>query len=67
MVGKLIYLSHTRSDIAFAVSAVSQFMHNPFKPHLEAIYRILRYLNQEKVFYFRKEKGYNLEAFIDVN
>jgi len=29
LVGKLIYLSHTRPDIAYAVSVVSQFMHNP--------------------------------------
>ncbi|GJS69436.1 hypothetical protein Tco_0351952 [Tanacetum coccineum] len=29
MVGKLIYLSHTRPDIAYAVGVVSQFMHQP--------------------------------------
>ena len=28
MVGKLISLSYTRLDIAFAVSVVSQFMHS---------------------------------------
>lgn len=44
LVGKLIYLSHTRPDIAFSVSVVSQFMHSPFEEHLEAVYRILRYL-----------------------
>ena len=44
LVGKLIYLSHTRLDIAFAVSMVSQFMHSPSKEHLEAAYQILRYL-----------------------
>lgn len=44
LVGKLIYLSHTCPDIAFAVSLVSQFMHSPQKEHLEATYRILRYL-----------------------
>ncbi|RVW61892.1 Retrovirus-related Pol polyprotein from transposon TNT 1-94 [Vitis vinifera] len=29
LVGKLIYLSHTRPDIGFSVSVVSQFMNNP--------------------------------------
>jgi hypothetical protein len=40
----LIYLSHTRPDIAFAVSVVSQFMHNPKTHHMDAVYRIIRYL-----------------------
>ncbi|KAG8497290.1 hypothetical protein CXB51_008531 [Gossypium anomalum] len=44
LVGKLIYLSHTRPDIAFGVSVISQFMHAPREKHLEAAYRILRYL-----------------------
>lgn len=29
LVEKLIYLSHTRSDIAFVVSVVTQSMHDP--------------------------------------
>ena len=29
LVGKLIYLAHTRPDIAYTVGVVSQFMHNP--------------------------------------
>ena len=40
LVGKLIYLSHTRPYITFFVSFVSQFMHSPHKKHLEAINRI---------------------------
>ncbi|KAK3031786.1 hypothetical protein RJ639_036938, partial [Escallonia herrerae] len=42
LVGKLIYLSHTLPDIAFAVSVISQFMHSPKKKHLDAVYGVLR-------------------------
>ena len=44
LVGKLIYLSHTHPDIAYAVSVVSQFMHNLSEDHMDAVIRILRYL-----------------------
>ena len=44
LVGKLIYLSHTRPHITFVVSLVSQFMHYPREVHLQATYRILHYL-----------------------
>lgn len=40
-VGKLIYLSYSRPDIAFAVSVVSQFMHSSCNQHLEVVPRIL--------------------------
>ncbi|RDY01436.1 hypothetical protein CR513_15229, partial [Mucuna pruriens] len=33
LVGILIYLSHSRSDIAYAISVVSQFMHDPKERH----------------------------------
>lgn len=44
LVGRLTYLSHTRPDIAYAVSVVSRFMHNPSEVHMKAVFRILRYL-----------------------
>jgi hypothetical protein len=44
LVGRLIYLSHTRPNIAFAVSVVSQFMHDPKTQHMNAVLRIIRYL-----------------------
>jgi Reverse transcriptase (RNA-dependent DNA polymerase) len=44
LVGCLIYLSHTRSDISFAVSVVSRYMHDPKEDHIDAVYQILRYL-----------------------
>lgn len=42
LVGKFIYLSHTRPDIVYAVSVVSQFTYNPSKDHMEAVIRIMR-------------------------
>jgi hypothetical protein len=49
LVGKLIYLSHTRPDVAFAVSLVSQFMHQPKEIHLQAALRIVQYLKGTQV------------------
>ncbi|XP_050889330.1 uncharacterized mitochondrial protein AtMg00810-like [Lathyrus oleraceus] len=69
LVGKLIYLSHTRPDIAFSVSVVSQFMHSPFEEHLEAVYRILRYLKENPVkgLLFKKTSERNVSIFTDAN
>ena len=44
LVGRLIYLSLTRPNIAYAVSVVSQFMHAPSEDHMAAVMRILSYL-----------------------
>ena len=69
LVGKLIYLSHTRPDIAFAVSVVSQFMHAPCEEHMEAVYRILRYLKGTpgKGLLFKKNEARSVEAFTDAD
>ena len=69
LVGRLIYLSHTRPDIAFAVSLVSQFMHAPTQTHLTAVHQILRYLKgcPGKGLCFRKNEGRKVEVFTDVD
>jgi hypothetical protein len=41
LVGRLIYLCHTHPDISFAVSC---YMHDPRKYHMDAVFYILRYL-----------------------
>ncbi|XP_022883590.1 uncharacterized protein LOC111400404 [Olea europaea var. sylvestris] len=69
LVGKLIYLSHTRLDIAFAVSIVSQFMHSLNEAHLEAIYKILIYLKGStgKGLFFEKNKRKKVKVFTNAN
>ena len=44
VVGKLIYLTHNRPDISFAVHLLSQFMHAPHEIHRQAAHRVLAYL-----------------------
>ena len=39
LVGKLIYLNHTRLDIAYAVNLLSKFMNDLREIHQQAAYR----------------------------
>ena len=68
-VGKLISLSYTRPDICFSMSLVSQFMNNPTKEHMNAVYRILRYLKMTlgKRIYFQQSTKRNIEIHSDAN
>ncbi|RVW82773.1 Retrovirus-related Pol polyprotein from transposon RE1 [Vitis vinifera] len=69
LVGRLIYLAHTRSDIAYSVSMISQFMHDPREPHLQAAYKVLHYLkgNLGKGILFKKNNTLALEAYTDTD
>lgn len=64
LVGTLVYFSHMRHDITFAVSVISQFIHAPRPTHFETIFKILRYLKGTpgEGFMF-KNKGYYWEVF----
>ena len=55
MVGKLIHLSHTRPDIAYAVGVVSRFMHQPQIHHVIVVMRILEV---PKVY---KQQGHSIQ------
>ena len=69
LVGKLIYLSHTRPDISFSISVVSQFMNDPTEKHLEVVYRILRYLTMTpgKGLYFKRAMEKGIKILFDVD
>ena len=69
LVGKLIYLSYTRPDIAYAVSVVSQFMHCPSEDNIDAVMRILRYLKSSpgKGLMLSKNGHLNVTGYTDAN
>lgn len=69
LVGRLIYLSHIRPDIGFSVSVASQFINNPIEIHMEAIYRILKYLKMttRKGLLYKKSGNNKVELFMDAD
>ena len=69
LVGKLIYLSHTRPDIAYTVGIVSRFMHFPQTDHLEAVMRMVRYLKGTcgRGIFFKKNSNLDLLAYTDAD
>uniref|UniRef100_A0A3Q7F0C2 Reverse transcriptase Ty1/copia-type domain-containing protein n=1 Tax=Solanum lycopersicum TaxID=4081 RepID=A0A3Q7F0C2_SOLLC len=46
LIGRLLYLTHTRPDILFAIQTLSQFMHSPKLSHMTAATRVVRYLKK---------------------
>lgn len=44
LIGRLLYLTITRPDITYAVNCLSQFVHSPRAPHLQAVHHLLRYI-----------------------
>lgn len=69
LVGKLIYLSHTRPDIAYAVSIVSRFMHAPSEEHMKTVYRILQYLKSSpgKGLFFARNRSEEIKGYTNAD
>lgn len=57
LVRSLIYLTLTRPVISYVVALVSRYMQTPKKSHLEAIKRILRYIQGIMDFGILYKKG----------
>ncbi|KAI2512069.1 hypothetical protein MHU86_2357 [Fragilaria crotonensis] len=70
VVGMLLYLStNTRPDIAFAVSQVARFSHNPKKSHASAIKTIVRYLQRtyDKGMIVKPTGDLTLDCYVDAD
>ncbi|GJT51071.1 uncharacterized mitochondrial protein-like protein [Tanacetum coccineum] len=67
LVGKLIYLTITKPDIAFAAQLLSQFSHSPHTSHLKALQRVLRYikLSPGQGLFFLRSNSLTLQAYCD--
>jgi hypothetical protein len=67
LVGGLIYLTHSRPDIAFVVGVISRFMQQPSKVHYGAAKRVLRYIagTLEYGIWYSKVPDFKLCGFTD--
>lgn len=69
LVGKLIYLTHTRPDTTYSVDVLSRFMNKTYSINVGAGKQVLRYLVGTidfKVHYTRAAE-FKLEGFCDID
>ena len=65
-----MYLAHTRADLTYALSVVSQFMHNPDEHHVNAVIRILRYLKSSPwkgILFSKNTNKQDIEVYTDAD
>jgi hypothetical protein len=69
LVGRLMYLAHTRPDLAYVLSVISQFMYSPSEEHIKVVTRVLRNLKSSpgKGILFKKGENLNIEGYTDAD
>ena len=67
MIGRLLYLTASRPDIAFSIGVCSRFQSNPKISHLNAIKRIIKYVGGtcDYGLFYSKESNLSLAGFSD--
>ena len=67
-IGSLMYAAiGTRPDIAYAVTALSQYLQNPGRPHWEQAKRTIRYLKGTRDLELKFGPSGGIEGFTDAN
>ncbi|CAM8993362.1 unnamed protein product [Rhodiola kirilowii] len=69
LVGKLIYMSITRPDLAYPIHILSQYMQSPMEEHMRAALRLLRYIKNAPAqgILFSAVSSLQLQAFCDAD
>ena len=69
MVGSLIYATISRPDVSYSVGLVSQFMQELRKPHLDRVWRIIRYLcaTVDYALFYAADTPLELYAYTDAD
>jgi hypothetical protein len=67
LIGRLLYLTTTRLDIAFSVQQLSQYVSKPLESHFQAATRVLRYLKTAPAqgLFFSASSSLQLSGFSD--
>ncbi|GKA52705.1 retrovirus-related pol polyprotein from transposon TNT 1-94 [Tanacetum coccineum] len=69
MIGGLMYLTESRSDIAFATFVCARYQARPIEKHLKEVKRIFRYLRQSinMGLWYSKDFGFELITYADAD
>ncbi|GMI85144.1 cysteine-rich RLK (RECEPTOR-like protein kinase) 8 [Hibiscus trionum] len=69
LVGRLLYLTHTRPDNTYVVHLLSQLVSSPRQPHLQAAYHLLSHIKKSygQGLFFSKINNLQLRAFVDAD
>lgn len=65
LISRLLYLTITRPNLSYSVNSLDQFMHRPFKSHLDVVFQVLQYVKGtlEQGLYFSASSFTQIRGF----